>query len=196
MCTDINTSGVDAHLRQALQAMTEEADGARHPELLREMSLAHPNTITILDSVHPLRRYTCFVHAFGFTEQPHYVSIAEIGFNYVYAGPEFGLWLIDKRYLSEITEEELVPNDLAFYFSADGRLRHAAIFQGNDRFQSKWGLGYLFAHKLFEVPDSYGNLARFFRGLTYLKAIRCFIAYAESKGMHFSRRPASGLQEK
>ena len=95
MCTDINTSGVDAHLRQALQAMTEEADGARHPELLREMSLAHPNTIKILDSVHPLRRYTCFVHAFGFTEQPHYVSIAEIGFNYVYAGPEFGLWLID-----------------------------------------------------------------------------------------------------
>jgi hypothetical protein len=196
MCAQIHINGVDAQLRQALQAMTEETDGVRHPELLRELSHAHPNTIKIIESVHPLHRYTCFVHAFGFTEQPHYVSIAEIGFNFIYAGPEFGLWLIDKGYLSEVTECDLVLNDLVFYFSGDGRLRHAAIFFGGDRFQSKWGLGYLFEHRLFEVPESYGNSARFFRGFAYPRAIGCFTAYAASKGMRFSRRPAPGSQEK
>ena len=163
--------------------------------MLRELSLAHPNSVKILESVHPLRRYTCFVHAFGFTEQLAYVSIAEMAFNYVYAGPAFGLWLIDKGHLSEITEDDLVPNDLAFYFSVDGRLRHVAIFLGGGRFQSKWGLGYLFEHGLFEVPESYGKSARFFRGLAYPTAIRCFIAYAASKGMRFSRRPMIGHQE-
>ena len=191
MCAEFNNGGVDAQLRHALRAMTEETDGVRHPELLRELSLAHPNTVKILESAHPLHRYTCFVHAFGFTEQPHYISIAEMGFNYVYAGPEFGLWLIDKGYISEITEGDLVPNDLAFYFSADGRLRHVAIFLDSGRYQSKWGLGYLFEHRLFEVPESYGNSARFFRGLAYPVAIRCFIAYAASKGMRFTRGPAS-----
>jgi len=178
-------------LRHALQAMTEETDGARHPELLRELSREHPNTIKILESLHPLHRYTCFVHAFGFTEKPQYVLIAQNGFNSVYASPEFAHWLFDQGRLTEVTESDLVLNDLAFYTSTDGRFRHAAIFFGSGRFQSKWGLGYLFEHRLFEVPDSYGNSARFFRGLSYAQAIRSFICYAESKGMRFRKQSLS-----
>lgn len=146
MCSELGTKQMSdreavSGLRHALQAMTEEADGARHAELLRELSREHPNTIKILESIYPLHRYTCFVHAFGFTERPQYVSIAQIGFNYVYASPEFAHWLFDHGRLSEIAESDLVPNDLAFYFSTDGRFQHTAIFFGGDRFQSKWGRG-------------------------------------------------------
>jgi hypothetical protein len=193
MCAEVCTKQMSdeeamSGLRHALQSMTEETDGARHPELLRKLSREHPNTITILESLHPLHCYTCFVHAFGFTEMPQYVSIAQIGFNYVYASPDFAHWLCDQGRLVEVTGSDLVPNDLALYTSTDGRFRHAAIFFGSDRFQSKWGLGYLFEHRLFEVPDSYGNSARFFRGLPYAQAIRSFVCYAESKGMHFRKQ--------
>jgi hypothetical protein len=169
----------------------EETDGVRHQEILGELSREHVNTIKIIESRHPLGRYTCFVHAFGFTERPQYVSIAQIGFNYVYASPEFVHWLFDQGRLYEIPESDLVPNDIAFYSTIDGLVRHAAIFLGTDRFQSKWGLGYLFEHRLFEVPDSYGNFVRFFRGLPYAQAIRSFVCYAESKGMRFRMRSLS-----
>lgn len=196
MCAEVCTKQMSheeamSGLRHALQAMTEETDGARHPELLRKLSREHPNTITILESLHPLHRYTCFVHALGFTEKPQYVLIAQNGFNSVYASPEFAHWLFNQGRLTEVTESDLVPNDLAFYTSTDGRFRHAAIFFGSDRFQSKWGLGYLFEHRLFEIPNSYGNSARFFRGLSYAQAIRSFVCYAESKGMHFRKRSLS-----
>jgi hypothetical protein len=155
------------------------------------LSREHPNIIKILESLHPLHRYTCFVHALGFTERPQYVLIAQNGFNSVYASPEFAHWLFDQGRLTEVTESDLVLNDLAFYTSTDGRFRRAAIFFGSDRFQSKWGLGYLFEHRLFEVPDSYGNSARFFRRLSYAQAIRSFICYAESKGMRFRKQSLS-----
>ena len=176
-------------LRRTLQAMTEETDGARHPELLRKLSLEYPNTVTFLESPYPLHRYTCFVHAFGFTEEREYVSIAERGFNYVYASPEFAHWLIDQRLISEITEADLLPKDLAFYFSTDSRIRHAAVFVGSDRFQSKWGLGYLFEHALFEVPDTYGESVRFYKHLPYPHGIKHFIAFAQYKGMNVTIRP-------
>jgi hypothetical protein len=76
-------------VRRALQVMIDETNGAQHPEILRQLSFEHSNSIKILKSLHPLRRYTCLMHVFGFTEKPQYVSIAEIGFNYVYASSSF-----------------------------------------------------------------------------------------------------------
>lgn len=102
-------------LRQRLQTMTEEEDGTLHPALLKALTLECPNTVQIVHSPHPLERYTCLVHALGFTEQPEYLAIATRPFNRVaYASPDFAHWLIDRHLLQEILPADAQQGDLVF----------------------------------------------------------------------------------
>src|SRR5260370_20014767 len=70
-------------LREKLQKMTEVEHVAEHPALLDEVSRNYPNTVVLLDSPHPLRRYTCVMQVFDFTEKPEYVALSARGFNRV-----------------------------------------------------------------------------------------------------------------
>lgn len=122
------------------------------------------------------------MHALGFTEQPEYVVIAERGFNVVFAGRDFANWLVDLRLLTEIDAADAQKGDLVFYFS-HGQFKHAGIIFNDNRVISKWGTGHLFEHGLFEIPDSYGTEARFFKSLSYEAAIEAFGDFAREKGM-------------
>ena len=131
----------------------------------------------MLQSCHSLARYTCLMHALGFTEKPEYIEIAEHGFQDVYAGPEFAHWLIDKSLLAEISKDRVEDRSLVFYFSK-GRFKHAGVLLASGRVISKWGTGHLFEHELFEIPMQYGDEARFFGGLSYGQAILNFADFA------------------
>jgi hypothetical protein len=164
--------------------MTEVEDGTQHPVLLEALTREFPNTIQIVHSPYLLARYTCLVYAFGFTEQPEYVAIASRPFNRVaYASPDFAHWLLDRYLLEEISPEDVSQGDLVFFFNDEGRLRHAGLNLSNGRVLSKWGLGYLYSHATFEVPDSYGNIVRYFRQLTLENALRHFKTFAREQGV-------------
>jgi len=165
--------------------MTEVPDVSKHPALLDALTRESPNTITLLDSPYPIERYTCLVHALDFAGKPEYVAIAERGFNVVFAGPAFAHWLLDKGLLYEVAPSNAHEGDLVLYFNEKRRFKHAGLSQGHHRVLSKWGIGHLFEHGLFEVPESYGTQARFFKKLPCDEAYAHFRAFAEEKGMLF-----------
>jgi hypothetical protein len=170
-------------MRKKLEAMTRVEDVSQHPALLHAISLEHPNTIKLLDSPHPIRRYTCLVHAFNFTEQPEYVLIAERGFNVVFAGRQFAQWMIDHGHLAEVDAKDASAGDLVFYFNAEGQFKHAGIMSNGNCVVSKWGTGHLYEHEILDVPESYGTQVRFFKSLQFEEAIKRFIDFARENGM-------------
>ena len=172
-------------LRKRLQAMTEVEDVSQHPRLLQEIRGKCPNTIELLASPHPVGRYTCLVHVLGFAGCPDYEAIASRGFHVVFAGRAFAHWLIDRGALSEVSQPEAKTGDFVFYFDQDGRFMHAGLDRTNLRVTSKWGIGHLYEHELWDVPESYGTSVRFFKQLPYEEALDLFIQFAREKGMFF-----------
>jgi hypothetical protein len=169
-------------LREKLQQMIEVDDIDQHPRLLRELSRGCPNSVLLLESEHPIERYTCLVHALEFTEKPEYLAIAKYPFKTTYAGPEFAHWLIDRGNLRVRPETEATPGDLLFYFE-QGHFKHAAVLLSGRRAVSKWGKGHLFEHDIFEVPQSYGSDLRFLERLPYDAAIHSFVCFAKENGL-------------
>jgi hypothetical protein len=170
-------------LRHELEDMTHVEDVTRYPALLQSVNAAHPNTVKLLDSPHPIHRYTCLVYAFNFAEQPEYVAIATQGLAVVFAGRQFAHWMIDHGHLSEVTAEDASTGDMVFYFDGQGQFQHAGIVNGGNRILSKWGTGHLYEHELLDVPESYGTQVRFFRSLPFEDAIQRFVEFAREKGM-------------
>jgi hypothetical protein len=163
--------------------MTHVDDVSRHPALLAALTRDYPNAITLLDSVHPIRRYTCLMHVFDFAEKPEYEAIAARGRGQIYAASAFAHWLLDRGLLVELPQANVREGDLVFYFDDDGRFKHAGLCLTNGRLVSKWGIGHLYEHGLFEVPESYGTKVRFFRKFSSEEAFEHFLRFAEHSGM-------------
>lgn len=174
-------------LREKLQRMIEVEDVAQHPNLLRELSRECPNTIVVIDSEHPIERYTCLVYALGFTERPDYLAIAKYPFKTTYAGPEFARWLIDRRYLRVLPQVRANNGDLVFYFDQD-EFKHAAVVVSDQRVISKWGKGHLFEHQILEVPESYGSDIKLLECLPYNVAYDLFVRFVEEHGLIVDHR--------
>ena len=88
-------------LRDRLQTMTETTDVSQHPKLLAEIARDLAHSIRVLQSIHPLARYTCLMHVFEFTEKEEYIDIATYFGANIYAGPDFAHWLMDHDHLEQ-----------------------------------------------------------------------------------------------
>src|SRR5580704_11552849 len=141
-------------LRKKLQQMTEVDDVSRQPTLLASLTTEYPNTITVLDTPHAIRRYTCLMHVFDFAEKEEYAAIATRDGGRIFAASAFAHWLLDNGLLEEVSQADVQRGDLALYFDADGRFKHAGVSTGSTSIISKWGIGHLYEHGLLEVPDS------------------------------------------
>lgn len=172
-------------LRKRLEEMTRVDDVLRHPALLAALTRECPNTIALLHSPHPIRRYTCLMYVFGFPEKKDYVAIATYGEGKIFAASAFAHWLLDKGVLIEVSQGDTREGDIAFYFNDEGRFKHTGLIASNGRVVSKWGTGHLYEHGLFEVPESYGSIVRFFREVSYEEAFDAFLQFAEESGMRF-----------
>ena len=62
-------------LRKRLEEMTHVDDVSRHPALLAALTRECPNTVTLVNSVHSIKRYTCLMHVFDFDEKSDYAAI-------------------------------------------------------------------------------------------------------------------------
>lgn len=164
--------------------MTEQMDVARHPVLLEQLTRECPNSICRLESSHRIGRYSCLMHALDFTEKKEYIAIATYPGLNVFAGAEFAQWLIDRGHLIEVPQENAGQGDLIMYFN-ESHFKHIGILLDGRRVVSKWGVGHLYEHALWEVPESYGTGVQFFRSLVYDDAIDYFTDFAEEKGIPF-----------
>ena len=166
-------------LRKKLQTLTEVQDVAQHPALLAEVTRDCPNSVRITESPHPIKRYTCLMHVLDFTEKPEYIDFAGYRLDRVFAGADFAHWLIERGLLAEVSPADVQDGDLVFYFSSEGSFKHVGLRHSNGRVLSKWGVGHLYDHDLFEVPTSYGSDVRFYKRLPYEDAYHFLTQFAE-----------------
>lgn len=75
----------------------------------------------------------------------------------------------------------LIPsaNERAVLYLTNSAPSHAARLKGRDRFVSKWGLGLLWEHGLYELPVSYGERHKLFALTGEHEAIKVFLEYAK-----------------
>ena len=167
-------------LRDELDRLTDDPDPDCHLELLAKLSKSYPNNIRIIERANPSQRYTCYMHALGLGYQPDYINIAQSGIGKIFANSAFVLFLIHRGYLQERTSGTSSTGDVVIYF-ASGVPQHAGIAKGNGQVESKWGLGHLYEHSVWEVPTKYGDEVKFYCAISKGLTPRHFLEYAKGK---------------
>jgi hypothetical protein len=172
-------------LRARLQQITQLEAPESHAALIEGLREEMGHSISTLQSENLPARYTCVVHAFHLVEDPTYVQVAASGLGFTFAGPEFITFLLANALLAPRKEDQVVGNDLVFYFENE-TFRHVGRMLTPTRVVSKWGTGGLYEHEVWEVPSTYGGEAHFYEGPDENKSFELFVKYAESKGFEFS----------
>jgi hypothetical protein len=162
--------------------LTEISDGPTPEEHIRLVALLGktiPHGIVPLQSPHQLLRYTCLVHALGFTEQAAYLAVAGSQQHTAFAGAAFAEWLWRNGALQRIAFEKALPGDLIWYLRSDGSFGHIGLLRDHKRVESKWGNQGFYEHFLLEVPEHYGDPTRATKPLPFDDAIEHFYRFTK-----------------
>jgi hypothetical protein len=147
----------------------------RHEALVEELHQRCPHSITVVERA---GSYTCFQHAFSLVEPPAVVRTIGIVHTDVFPSPDFVEYLV-KNVLVAVHRDESGIGDLVLY--RDGlEARHAGVLHGRG-IRSKWGIGHLWDHALFEVPATYGTTIEYFRSISQATAVTAFLRYARHR---------------
>ncbi len=139
--------------RERLTEIIEAENGTNwwQPALFeKNIRVQLPTDLEIVSvAPNPAGNFNCFVYALGLENDKEFLG----GQNPIQK--EFIRHLLDRRIL-ELTERP-THGDLVFYENEDGVITHGGIVQADGSILSKWMWGALFAHKLWDVPSSFGD---------------------------------------
>ena len=172
---------VDHALRQALDEITNLPDTEipRHPEMIEALREQHGHTIhPAIDPDHAelgLPTYTCFMHAFRLARSEIAYRIASC-LPSTFPGSDFVDYLAHTRLREKPSG---ATGDVVVYW-ADGRPSHAGVLR-DGRVVSKWGIGQLWDHLVFEVPAKYGDRTRYFEPVDQRESEHAFIEFARER---------------
>ncbi|MGZ5126401.1 MAG: hypothetical protein ACXWC1_26795 [Burkholderiales bacterium] len=169
-------------LRSRLNQITQNGKPETHPEMIHELRRTHQHSIEITEGPAAYDRYTCVMHAFELVEDPEYIDIAQAAPADIFASPRFVDRLIERRDLVELPGP--TQGALVVYLDNDA-VRHIGRLLSDSRVESKWGIGLLYQHDLFEVPSSYGSVVRFFKPIDREYALDRYVDYARENGVRF-----------
>ena len=97
------------------------------------------------------KQYTCFMHGFHVFYSEEVKSILRTNHKIIF-GTEFVQGLIDRNIL--------LPNKnglLVIYFRNGNPVHAGKFLPQKNRVASKWGIGHLWEHDIWEVPAFYGD---------------------------------------
>jgi hypothetical protein len=136
-------------LREALEArIAHNLNFDQHVVELEALRGQFGHSIIILPFDEPLQNCSCVMFALGMR-----LEEASSFLGHFYASTQYLESLITKGCLKET---EAKNKAIAVYWH-DGRIVHAGVTQANGRIASKWGIGFAYEHKEWEVPSSYGS---------------------------------------
>lgn len=165
-------------LRQALREITElpPEEIPNHPALVAALRSTYPHGIVeVTDPVviHlPLKKFTCFMHTFRLINASRAAYLMDmLG---IQPKSDFVAHLV-ARHLSEISAEDVEDGDFVLY-SRNQEIMHAGTVSAA-RVVSKWGVGWLWEHEVFEVPAQYGDKVHFYRRIEQREAEQLFVSY-------------------
>jgi hypothetical protein len=179
----VDTGPVDPLLREALDRISHYrgAEVDRQISEVERLRTQFGHSITLCQAVSDASpgagQFTCFMHALEISAPPQVVLKILERFDTVYFGSEFVDQLVQKGLLVELAKQE--DDDILIYFR-DGWPRHAGKTKG-EMVISKWGLGHVWRHGVFEVPASYGSEVRVFQRVDGATAANWFFQYATAK---------------
>jgi len=189
----VATKNIDSRMTGNLREKLSEITGgdgqtgspiSEHIKLIEALKTEDNHKITKVDNPwnRPLKNYTCAMDAFYLVDDSLYESIATYPkFSSTFAGSEFVHFLLDKKKLQEVHLADIQEGDFIIYFHND-KFTHIGRVISNNRLQSKWGTGEIYQHDVWEVPISYGDKVRYFRGLDETSSRELFYDYARNEG--------------
>lgn len=169
-------------LRHQLHQITDNGAPETHPQLIQELGREFPHSIDVAQGSAPNDRYTCAMHAFDLVEDPEYIAITKAAPRDLFASPRFVERLIALGHLAELARPQ--PDALVVYLDG-GAVKHIGRLLSETRVESKWGVGHLYYHGLFEVPSSYGSELRFFEPVDREFVLDRYVEYARENGVRF-----------
>jgi len=152
-------------LRQRLQNILSEEQGTLHETKIVE--LANHCREAFIEPVHfasqKQQAFNCFMYVLNLVDrvEPNVFRLTDkkIGF---FVNSSFFRKLFDADILSETSIDQLEPNDLVIYYKSQQTM-HVRRYIAPNLVESKWGLGPLFRHGLWDVPKSYGDALKYFK---------------------------------
>ncbi len=177
-------------LRAKLQEITDIGDVSKHPAMIEALQEEIPHTIKILNGPNDYLKYNCFMYALGLAADEEFEDLVEPLDLHIHPNKKFMRFLLENEYLDE--QEDATAGSLVVYFGAKGCFEvrnpeHAGRLHSETRVDSKWGIGLLYEHGIWEVPTEHGKVVRYFSPLERDRSVECFKEFAEKiEGVDFA----------
>lgn len=168
------------YLRIRLHEISENGYPGTHPDLIQRLREEIPHTVQVQNSPIAIKRYTCVMHGFNLIENLKYIEIVEAAPAYVFASLDFLQRMIVRERLLQCEHAE---RGALIVYSENHCAKHIGKMITSDRVESKWGIGHLYRHGVWEAPAQYGTEIRYFEPFDSENALDAFIEYAEEHGV-------------
>jgi hypothetical protein len=160
------------HLREELEKLSKLDTQATQTQRMQELKEEFGHTIQCLENPYLGEPYNCYMYALDVVGAKEITSILRAKVDTLKFGDEFIQLLIDQGIAKPSPTGKLV-----IYFHK-GVPKHGAKKLAGQRMVSKWGLGGLWEHAPFEIPNTYGDSYRIFSVTDKQAIIKAFLTYA------------------
>lgn len=165
-----------SNLREKLQELTECGDLEKQVSFMEGLRKEFNHNIVLCQKFgrNVEKQYTCFMHGLDVPNAEEVKNILRRNHKIIF-GTKFVRDLIDKGVLS-LNE----TGSVLIYFRDNDPVHAGKFSYQTNRVISKWGIGHLWEHNLWEVPAFYGNEYKLFSPVEPKKIIKEFEEFAAS----------------
>lgn len=145
-------------LREQLTEITSNIHPTLHPNQVLKLREKMNHSIELIEKppAFPKENYICHDYALGLINCHEYMDDFHARTNNAWSDdyPNFITYLVQKRVLIPTKYSDA---NLILYLDENNKPKHPGIICPNGRIRSKWGLGCIWEHEMFEIPSIYGN---------------------------------------
>lgn len=166
---------IGANFRKKLTELTDCGDLEKQLVLMDELRRMSNHNVVLRQKfdADPEKQYNCFQYALDVPHAEEVKSILRENPTRLIFGLKFIQSLIHKSILTPRQAGSIV-----IYFQAGNPVHAGKFFRRENRAVSKWGIGHLWEHDLWEVPSVYGDRHEFFDSVEPEKVINEFEGFA------------------
>jgi len=139
----------------------KNADNWWRPELFEKYT--HPQIPVALEIVASPpaeeQNYNCFVYVLGLHNDERFLG--NKGWDFTRKLDALFDEMIEQKILEKIEKPE--RGNLVVYRADSGKISHVGLMEDGSTVISKWSWGPLLRHKIFDVPDHYGDAVEFYK---------------------------------
>ena len=148
--------------RQKLEEATQGIP-RKHPQAIASLSKSYPHSISLQCNPNYMDSTSdCFLYVFEQRIHPALVNKIRNIDTETSERPDFFQKLLLRHFI-ELHASREITDEVVVYF--DGEIaKHFGIIIENDMIVSKWGIGLVWKHSVFEVPLSYGDIVKYSNG--------------------------------